>query len=116
MSTQYTRWSTTEVDTLVSMLRKSPENLKKAFEEFSKQSGRPAKAVQLKYYMDIKKKHPMFQLGNQKHNLSNTKNVPRAKENIELTVELKHEYASMIKSLFKKFTEEEKVQIIRSLI
>jgi hypothetical protein len=116
MTNKATRWSTTEVDTLVSMLRSSPENLKKTFEEFSKQSGRPAKAVHVKYYTDIKKNHPMFQLGNQKHNLSNTKNVPRPKGDKEISVELKQEYTSMIKSLFKKFTEEEKVQIIKSLI
>jgi hypothetical protein len=116
MSTKGNRWSATEVDTLVQMLRSTPENLTKSFQEFAKVSGRGHKAVQVKYYTDIKKNHPMFQLGNQKRHLSNTKNVPRAKEEIEVTVELKSEYASMIKTLFKKFTEEERVQIIKSLL
>jgi hypothetical protein len=116
MSIKGTRWTTTEVETLISMLRSTPENLKKGFAEFSKASGRGEKSIQVKYYTDIKRNHPMFQLGNQKHHLSNTKNVPRPKEEIEVSAELKSEYASMIKTLFKKFTEEEKVQLMKSLL
>lgn len=125
MSTQTTRWSSAEVDTLVSILRSSPENLSKAFKEFSKISGRPESAVSVKYYTHVRKQFPMFQIGNQKKNFSNTKNIMMVKEAKETSESvppmltdkaIKAEYVSMIKSLFKKFSETERLQIIKSLI
>lgn len=124
MNTQHVKWSSAEVDTFVAILRSSPENLTKAFKEFSKVSGRAESAVSVKYYSQIRKQFPMFQIGNQKKNFNNTKNVMMVKE--KETTEtvspmltdkaIKAEYVSMIKSLFKKFSETERIQIIKSLI
>lgn len=124
MNPMFSRWSSTEVDTLVSILRSSPENLTKAFREFSKISGRPEKAIQVKYYTQIRKQFPMFQIGNQKKNFSNTKNIMTVKEKeatetvppMPTDKAIKAEYVAMIKSLFKKFSETERLQIIKSLI
>jgi hypothetical protein len=133
MTTARTKWSSTEVDTLVSILRSSPENLTKGFREFSQISGRPERAVMVKYYTQIRKQFPMFQIGNQKKNFSNTKNIMMVKENevkefrgvregtetvhpMLTDKALKAEYVAMIKTLFKKFSETERLQIIKSLI
>lgn len=127
MNTQRIKWSSAEVDTFVSILRSSPENLTNAFREFSKISGRAESAVSVKYYSQIRKQFPMFQIGNQKKNFSNTKNIMmvKEKETREATETvppmltdkaIKAEYVSMIKSLFKKFSETERLQIIKSLI
>jgi hypothetical protein len=133
MTTQRSNWSSTEVDTLVSILRSSPENLSKGFKEFSQISGRPEKAIMNKYYTQIRKQFPMFQIGNQKKNFSNTKNIMMVKENevkefrgvregtetvhpMLTDKALKAEYVAMIKTLFKKFSETERLQIIKSLI
>jgi hypothetical protein len=124
MTTQRSKWSSTEVDTLVSILRSSPENLTKGFKEFSRVSGRPEKAIMNKYYTQIRSQFPMFQLGNQKKNFSNTKNIITVKEKESTETihpmltdkAIKAEYAAMIKTLFKKFSETERLQIIKSLI
>jgi hypothetical protein len=124
MNTPGSRWSSTEVDTLVSILRSSPENLTKGFKEFSRVSGRPEKAIMNKYYTQIRSQFPMFQLGNQKKNFSNTKNIITVKEKESTETihpmltdkAIKAEYAAMIKTLFKKFSETERLQIIKSLI
>jgi len=118
MTNTHKKWSSAEVDTLVSILRNTPENLTQGFREFSQMSGKSFRSVSLKYYTDIKKKHPLFQLGHQKRNFNNTKNIatPKSKETKEENGELKEEYISMIRSLFKKFTETERVQILKSLL
>lgn len=124
MNTQRIKWSSAEVDTFVSILRSSPENLTNAFREFSKISGRAESAVSVKYYSQIRKQFPMFQIGNQKKNFNNTKNVMMVKEKeaaetvppVLTDKAIKAEYVAMIKSLFKKFSETERLQIIKSLI